>query len=169
MNYMNERLAELRRHLGLTQAKFAEQINISQPQLGKIEKGQRVLTKRTISDICREFNVNEDWLRTGSGEMFVQPESFSLDDFARSRGATDFEVEIIKAYFELPEEIRKTVIEHFKGYLQKEKAAPAQLKVEPEPPSIDIEKEVEAYRQELLAERAAQKLSVSDAINIENI
>ena len=39
-----------------------------------IEKGDRVPSGRTIADICREFNVNEDWLRTGEGSMFVEPD-----------------------------------------------------------------------------------------------
>lgn len=67
---MNTRLVELRKTLNLTQAKFAEKLNLSQPLLGRIETGSRGLTDRTIADICREFDVNEEWLRTGAGEMF---------------------------------------------------------------------------------------------------
>lgn len=37
-----------------------------------IEKGDRVPSDRTIADICREFDVNEEWLRTGTGPMFVE-------------------------------------------------------------------------------------------------
>lgn len=69
---MNERLKILRKELHLTLKKFAEQINLAESTLSKIEHGYGVLTDRTISDICREFNVNETWLRTGEGNMFIE-------------------------------------------------------------------------------------------------
>lgn len=69
---MNERIALVRKSLGLTQEKFAEQVGLSRNFMWMIESGTRVPSDRTISDICREFNVNETWLRTGEGEMFNQ-------------------------------------------------------------------------------------------------
>lgn len=69
---MNERIALVRKSLGLTQEKFAEQVGLSRNFMWMIESGTRVPSDRTISDICREFNVNETWLRAGEGEMFNQ-------------------------------------------------------------------------------------------------
>ena len=69
---MNEQIALVRKSLGLTQEKFAEQVGLSRNFMWMIESGTRVPSDRTISDICREFNVNETWLRTGEGEMFNQ-------------------------------------------------------------------------------------------------
>ena len=69
---MNERIALVRKSLGLTQEKFAEQVGLSRNFMWMIESGTRVPSDRTISEICREFNVNETWLRTGEGEMFNQ-------------------------------------------------------------------------------------------------
>lgn len=69
---MNERIALVRKSLSLTQEKFAEQVGLSRNFMWMIESGTRVPSDRTISDICREFNVNETWLRTGEGEMFNQ-------------------------------------------------------------------------------------------------
>ena len=66
---MNERIALVRKSLGLTQEKFAEQVGLSRNFMWMIESGTRVPSDRTISDICREFNVNETWLRTGEGKM----------------------------------------------------------------------------------------------------
>ena len=66
-----ERIRELRKYeLGLTQQEFSERINISRSNLGNIEVGKVEATDRLISDICREFGVNEEWLLTGQGEMF---------------------------------------------------------------------------------------------------
>ena len=58
--------------MGLTQAQFADKINLSRNFVAMIEIGQREPSDRTISDICREFNVNEVWLRTGEGEPFQE-------------------------------------------------------------------------------------------------
>lgn len=68
---MNERVKELRLHLGLSGEKFGEKIGIKKSSLSQIETGKNSLTEQNILSICREFHVNEKWLRTGEGEMFV--------------------------------------------------------------------------------------------------
>lgn len=69
---MNERLIELRNILGLTQDELGTKIGLTRFSISNYESGNRNITDRVISDICREFNVNEQWLRTGQGEMFLQ-------------------------------------------------------------------------------------------------
>lgn len=54
-----------------TQRDFADRLGLSENFVWQIEKGDRIPSDRTISDICREFNVNESWLRTGIGNPFV--------------------------------------------------------------------------------------------------
>ena len=66
----NERIRELRKHLGLTLAKMGEILKISDAAISMIEKGKSAVTDRTRSAIVREFGVSELWLRTGEGEMF---------------------------------------------------------------------------------------------------
>lgn len=67
---MNEKIKMLRKELNLTQEEFSTKIGLSRNFIAQIETGTKKPSDRTISDICREFNVNEEWLRTGSGEMF---------------------------------------------------------------------------------------------------
>ena len=69
---MNERLRDLRKKLGLNQVEFGEKIGIGGTAISKIEKGDRGLTETLLRAICREFNVNEEWLRNGTGEMFTE-------------------------------------------------------------------------------------------------
>ena len=69
---MNERIKELRKALGLTQQVFAEHIGLKQNSIALIESGKRSTSTQAILSICREFNVNENWLRTGEGQMFIQ-------------------------------------------------------------------------------------------------
>ena len=71
-NYiMNERIKKLRRELDLTQQEFADKIGIKRGGIANYEVGRNEPTDSVISLICREFHVNEEWLRTGQGEMFL--------------------------------------------------------------------------------------------------
>lgn len=68
---MNTRIKEVRKAAKLTQTAFGEKIGLTQNYIALIEGGQREPGDRTIRDICREFGVNEMWLRTGNGEMYL--------------------------------------------------------------------------------------------------
>lgn len=67
---MKTRLRNLRKSLNLTQQDFADKIGIKRNTLANYEIGRNEPIDAVISLICKEFNVNEDWLRTGKGEMF---------------------------------------------------------------------------------------------------
>lgn len=67
---MNERIKELRNALNLTQDAFAKRLGVKRNTIGNYETGNRVPSDQSVFSICREFNVNEEWLRYGSGEMF---------------------------------------------------------------------------------------------------
>lgn len=69
---MNERIKKLRKALDLTQQKFADKLCVKRNTVGQWEIGRNELTDATILSICREFNVNETWLRTGEGDMFEE-------------------------------------------------------------------------------------------------
>lgn len=69
---MNTRIRLLRKALDLTQQKFAAHLGMKQNSIALIESGKRNISNRALLSICREFNVNETWLRTGEGEMFVK-------------------------------------------------------------------------------------------------
>ncbi len=66
---MNSRIKKLRNFLGLTQLEFASKIGLKS-SISEIENNKAPITERTIISICSVFNVNENWLRTGQGEMF---------------------------------------------------------------------------------------------------
>ena len=69
---MKERIAELRKSLNLTQDEFAKKLGLSRNYIWMIEKGERIPPDRTISDICRIFSINEDWLRYGLEPMRME-------------------------------------------------------------------------------------------------
>ena len=68
---LKDRLKQLRKTLGLTQQAFADKLGVKRNTVGQWECGINPLTDQTIFSICREFDVNKEWLRTGEGEMFV--------------------------------------------------------------------------------------------------
>lgn len=69
---MKERIKEVRKSKGLTQVEFGERIGVKGNTVTNYETGLRTPTDAVLLSICREFNVNEDWIRTGNGEMFVE-------------------------------------------------------------------------------------------------
>lgn len=68
---MKDRIKKIRKELDLTQQKFADKLGTSRDNIGGYETGRRTPSEAVISLICKEFNVNEEWLRHGSGEMFI--------------------------------------------------------------------------------------------------
>lgn len=139
---LHERIKELRKnYLHMSQTDFGERLGVSRSVINNIERNVLARPDQKLSLmklICSEFNVNEEWLLNGTEPMFVQPDTFSLDDFVKSKGATGLELEIVKTYFELDPEIRRTAMEHFKRRLAAAVAADPALIVP------DSEEELEA-------------------------
>jgi len=69
---MNIRIKEVRITAKLTQDEFGKKIGISNTAVSKIEKGENNVSEQNILSICREFNISEEWLRTGNGEMVIE-------------------------------------------------------------------------------------------------
>lgn len=99
---MNERIRELRKALDLTMERFGEVIGVSKSSISNIENGNRSLTERMFKDICREFDVNEEWLRTGEGKMFKE--------LSRSEKIAVFLTDVLK---DEDDSFRKQFIEAF--------------------------------------------------------
>ncbi|NFG27219.1 helix-turn-helix domain-containing protein [Clostridium botulinum] len=162
---MGERITILRKHLNLNQDDFGSKINVTRSAVSNYEKGTRNIMDRVISDICREFNVNEDWIRNGMEPMFIEPDTFSLDEYVKQKGATDFELEIIKAFFEMDPEIRKAATEQFKASLLSKLANNNELAATKEESFEDYKKkELEAYALELEAESKGEISSASEKL-----
>ena len=138
---IGERIKEVRKTLDLNQTVFGSKIGLKQAAIGLYENNQRTVSERSISDICREFDVNETWLRDGTGNMFNEPDSISLDEYARTRNLTDVEFEIIRAYMELPEDFRKMAMEKLAAIFERHrKANPTDFWAEAPETSAELEK-----------------------------
>lgn len=107
---MNTRIKKLRKALDLTQQKFGERIDMKQNSVALIESGKRNVSDYAIRVICREFNVNEKWLRTGDGEMFITLPSSCMEALAEEYHLSKNEQLIIEKILELPENIRSEFV-----------------------------------------------------------
>ena len=89
---MHERIARVIDIMGLKKIEFAKRLGISAPFVSELCTGVKKPSDRTIADICREFNISENWLRTGEGEMFIElPQNEALAAQIQSflKGGTD--------------------------------------------------------------------------------
>ena len=106
---MHERIRKLRKTLELTQQEFGKRIGMKRNSIALIEGGRNT-SEQTIFAICREFNVNEEWLRTGNGKMFnLVPEEDLYSKAAASilKDNDALAIEALKLYFELSPEAKK--------------------------------------------------------------
>ena len=117
---MNTRIKELRKELQMTQKDFAAKIKVSPNSIARYELGDRKPSDAIINSICREFNINEDWLRTGSGEMYtsINPDERYASNVGKLQ-RTDDEIIInwVNAIAETSPEVLKQVEEFMKKIL----------------------------------------------------
>ena len=155
---MQERLKALRLKLNLTQSAFASRIGTTQNVVANYEIGRRNPSSSALNNICKEFNVNETWLRTGEGEMF-QPKSRNdeLLDYARRIAEGDpgsIQAQLLTVMTRLTDAQWEVLAQVAAQFLAEAQSQPSHE------PTID--ERVEAYRQELLAEeKGAEESSPS--------
>ncbi len=78
---IGKRIKEIRNDKKLNQREFAKRLTLSQNHISYLEKGIRKITEKFINDLCKEYNVNKDWLLTGTGEKYIDMiEGLNIDD-----------------------------------------------------------------------------------------
>ena len=85
---MKDRIKKLRKELNLTQRALADAVGVKQNTIAQYEIGRNEPQNAVITLICKKYSVNETWLRTGEGEMFVQR--------TRSQEIVDFMGELVQ-------------------------------------------------------------------------
>lgn len=110
---MNERIKQLRKALGFTQQEFAEHIGVKRNTVAQYEIGRNKPIDSVLNLICKGYNVNPDWLRNGSGEMFIDPATFSLDEYAQANKLNKTEISIIRGFMELDADTRRAIYNIF--------------------------------------------------------
>lgn len=112
---MKERIREVREHFGLSMEKFGARIGIGKTSISLLESGKNNPSVQTVALICREFGVNEHWLRTGEGEMFEQTRKTVLDRLAAEYSLDKEQVSVIENFLDLSPQERTA----FLAYMRK--------------------------------------------------
>ena len=107
---IGDRLKRLRKELDLTQEAFASRIGSVQNTITGYESGRRTPSAPVISLICREFDVNEEWLRNGTGEMFAPESNDELEALAKKYNLSNADQVLIEKYVNLKSGSRETII-----------------------------------------------------------
>lgn len=119
----NQRIRKIRKELDLTQQEFAERIGVSRANIGKYETGVSEPSTAVLSLICREFDIREEWLRTGEGEMYKPKPSDILDQLAYKYQFSNADYVIVEKYVSLNPSKRKELVENVLGFLHEIEAS----------------------------------------------
>lgn len=111
---IGDRLREVRKTLGATQAEFGDKMGLKPTAIGQMESGARNVTERTLILLQEKYNVSITYLQDGTGSMFMEPATFSLDDYARSNNLRDMEINLIRGFMELDHCTRDALYDLFK-------------------------------------------------------
>lgn len=153
---MNERIKRIRKHYHLSQEEFGAKIGIKKSAVSLLESGKTRLTERNESSICREFNVNRDWLLNGIGPMFAPSPASDLEAIIKDKDLSPAELILIEKFLTLPDNERKVIL----GYVQK--VAAELNKLEENKKESPYERDARLLREEADAvEQGAAKSSVS--------
>lgn len=158
METIGARIKKVRKANGLTQSAFAEQINLKQNTITRLETGTYSPSPAVFTLICRTFNVNEEWLRTGEGEMFAPNIRSELEKYLADHGVDEMGRAIIRVYMELTPRQRDMV----KAYVLKlaGEIAGDRKEAEDRPPDskLTTEQKREVVNVELDAEQGKKML-----------
>ena len=125
---MKERIKTIRKNLGLTQSEFGAKVGVKGNTITGYETGIRSPSDAVIFSICREFNVNEDWLRSGIGEMFIPlPDDEGLNLILMEIQESDDVLikAILRSYWLLSDDKKRVIrelVENISSQVKKEKA-----------------------------------------------
>ena len=106
---IGDRIKTIRTDTGLSQAAFGERLGVSRDVVNNVENGRlkRPSQKESLYKlICREFGVNEQWLRTGEGRKYCSAPKSVVDEATELLKLNDFEALILRAYMDLPKNVR---------------------------------------------------------------
>ena len=163
MNTLGQRVKEIRTTLQKTQEEFGSQIGIKKNSLSQIESGKNALTQQNIVAICKTFHVNETWLRTGEGDMFVEvsraDELQRLIDASMNDEAGEIKRRIAAAVMRLSPEQLRICTDWIKDTFNLVDAAAAGSGEDQK--EKEIQAKLASYEAELRAEAASDKSGVT--------
>lgn len=109
---LGERIRKVRRTLDLTQEAFCNRIGLKRNSISLVESDKRNISDQAILSICREFNVNEEWLRNGNGEMFKAAPTDVLDQLAYKYHLSEADYVMVEKFVTMRPEARRALFDY---------------------------------------------------------
>ena len=116
---ISSRILNLRKEMRLNQSDFGKRIGVTSSAICNYENGSRSVGEQVILAICREFNVSEEWLRTGEGEMFQQDNGSILKRVAQEYRLSDREQAVVASFLELSSADRAAIMRYVDSLVKK--------------------------------------------------
>lgn len=123
---MKDRIREVREHFGLSMEKFGSRIGIGKASISLLESGKNNPSVQTITLICLEFGVNEQWLRTGEGEMLEQTRASVLDRLSTEYDLSREQRSVIEAFLDLDPQERDVILKYVHNVFDRSAESAAQ-------------------------------------------
>lgn len=116
-----ERVREIRKSLKLTLEKFGVKLGVKKSAISDIESGRNALTEQMAVSICREYNVNYDYLMNGEGEMFDTLPQTVLEELCKQYDLDDLDRKLIDLYLTLDPDVRQAIKKHIREHFLEKK------------------------------------------------
>lgn len=157
---MNSRIKQLRTALKLTLEEFGDRIGVTRAAVSKWENGDRGIADSMVVSICREFNVNEQWLRTGEGRMLSNEREAVLDRLAEKYDLNADDRDVLAAYLRLTPEQRDGIKAYMTNLLEIKSGhavQPRRVEVSDDVAAavVNVHDEVAQYNSEVAEENAS--------------
>ena len=173
MAELHERIRDVRKSLKpkTSQSVFAEMLGTSRDTIANYEGGRVVPTDTFIQLLCTKFNVSNEWLRTGEGDMYVDSETSLVDSLTKQMNMSAEQRKLMEIFLTMSDEKRDSVSKAFFDFLDAARQLDAAESAAPPSESAanqqhtmtddELEAEVESYRAALIAEQKGQSASDS--------
>lgn len=126
MDTISERIELVIKALGITKSEFARRLKMGPSSVTKLCKGINKPSEQTVMVICKEFNVREEWLKNGTGEMFNQTPANAIDEMAESHGLSPDFAAIVKRLMKLPPDVQDQIVEAVFSIVDDKKNKPSE-------------------------------------------
>lgn len=168
MNEINIRFKEMRKKLNLSQIQLGNSLGLSSSGISNIENGTRNVTDKHIKLLVATFNINEEWLKNGTGAMQLPTDASILEELVNEYHMTDKQKRILSAFVNMDDTKREVIAEAFFAFIDSLTATPEtaatvlpirqnESKLNPNALNdTEIEEELADYRKELEAEQKGQ-------------
>lgn len=147
---MKDRIKKIRRELDLTQQEFAERLGIKRGAIANYEIGRNAPADSIVSLICREFNVDENWLRSGRGDMFRAIPDAALEALSKEYNYSQRDYVIVKTFSNLSRKDRDIILDFVMEVAGECSVVPGGTAAD------DIDAEVADYRRQLELQKKAE-------------